>query len=50
MLDLVACRAELPLLVFRFAIPLPPEHHRQHPLVNINAGHTAIYWSHYVSW
>src|ERR1035438_3748322 len=46
MLDLFVCRTKLPLLVFRLAVPLPPDDHRQHPLVNINAGYTAIYWFH----
>src|ERR1700733_8234285 len=46
MLNLRMRCTELPFLVFGPAVPFPPHHHRQHLLVNINAGYTAIYWFH----
>src|SRR5882724_9527929 len=45
MVDLFASRAELSFYVFRLAVP--PDDHREHLLVYIDAGHTAIYWFHH---
>jgi len=42
MLNLVARRAELPLLVLDSSIALPAYHYRQHPVMHVNAGQVSM--------